>query len=104
MTHSHEIPICDFCSAPKVLWRYHAHDFVMDIPEAPVDWGSDGDWAACDICHELIERDERNGLAYRSALRFAIQHDVEMKLILPRIRDLHTQFWTMRVGKAEPVI
>jgi hypothetical protein len=103
---------CDFCSTYQILWRYPARDFTMDVgpgydPEGEGhdhDWGSDGDWAACSWCHDLIEAENRGGLAYRSAVRFAVEHEVPLSAILPRIADLHEKFWEHRMGPGVPVI
>jgi hypothetical protein len=60
-----EILQCDFCSMPGPVWRYPARSFVAYC--APnVAGESVGDWAACDLCHVLIEAGDRRGLAQRS--------------------------------------
>jgi hypothetical protein len=44
--------ICDFCLGPDpIAWTYPCEDF--DVGE----WGSIGDWGACDTCHHDIQRD-----------------------------------------------
>ncbi len=57
--------ICDFCSEPKVAWRYPAQSFLAYVV-AGVVGQSVGDWAACRICHGLIETGNRIGLLERS--------------------------------------
>lgn len=46
------VGICDFCSAPHPTWVYPADNFAMQR----FGWGSDGGWAACDECSDLIEK------------------------------------------------
>jgi hypothetical protein len=58
-------PICDFCSSSDVTWSYDAADYILDEK-----WGSRGGWAACDECHDLIEADDRLGLARRAVDAF----------------------------------
>src|SRR3954471_20068076 len=48
--------ICDFCSARDPEWEYENYPSEEE----------DGGWAACTICKELIEADERAKLFERS--------------------------------------
>lgn len=69
---------------------------VLDRPLA----ASDGSWAACDVCHALIEHDNRPGLLERSVLTFrtiAPERDVEVTRAL--IMKIHAKFFEMRIGK-----
>lgn len=67
---------CDFCNRtlPEAdLWTYPARSFggtmrgydndLREVAAAP--WGSEGDWAACDDCHALIEAGKWHLLACR---------------------------------------
>ncbi len=54
---------CDFCTREDVRWTYPARDFTEKVAGRTV--GSQGGWAACDPCHDLIEADDYDGLATR---------------------------------------
>lgn len=100
--------VCDFCSSPAVRWAYPARDSVVtDLTarlhaEGMPGAGSEGGWAACDTCHALIERTDRQGLVLRAARKFAKRYDVPAKLLLPDLRKLHDQFWSNREGAPTP--
>jgi hypothetical protein len=64
---------CDFCSVPGPVWRYPARSFVA-YRAANVAGESVGDWAACDLCHALIEANDRSGLARRSLDELILKH------------------------------
>ena len=55
--------ICDFCSEPNVVWRYPAQNFVA-YAVAGVVGQSLGDWAACTVCHALIEDGDRGDVRW----------------------------------------
>ena len=69
--------ICDFCSEPNVVWRYPAQNFVA-YAVAGVVGQSVGDWAACTVCHALIEDGDRCGLLERS-LRRLLEKNPDMR-------------------------
>ncbi|MBV9354271.1 MAG: hypothetical protein JO023_01965 [Chloroflexi bacterium] len=54
--------VCDFCSAPRPVWAYPAWEFAITAHG----WGSAGDWAACTLCADLIERGDWTALAVRA--------------------------------------
>jgi len=73
---------CDFCSVPGPVWRYPARSFVAYC--APnVAGESVGDWAACDLCHVLIEADDRSG-QWRSTATDRDRVDYAFNLCLNR--------------------
>lgn len=58
--------LCDFCSDPNPTWQVRALDFiVIDVPYIERH-GSNGDWAACDDCKELIAADRWGALVRRN--------------------------------------
>jgi hypothetical protein len=86
---------CDFCdgSAPAA-WIYPAENFSMQTPDG-LPWQSDGAWAACAQCANLIERDDRVALANRYlATKPKAFHDV----LRPWTIRLHNQFVRRRTG------
>lgn len=44
---------CDFCATKESHWIYECHPFVVEIHAAVSEVPAM--WAACDICHSLIE-------------------------------------------------
>jgi transcriptional regulator GlxA family with amidase domain len=92
---------CDFCSSDYVRWSYPARDFAIeaDTPAGKMEWGSAGDFAACDLCHAIIERGDRVALSRRT---------VEILSIPPILADevarFHTFFFEHRTGPAMPVV
>ena len=93
---------CDFCSAPCPVWRYPARSFVAYC--APNLAGeSVGDWAACDLCHVLIESDDRRGLAQRSLDELLFKHpeaSAAAPALYEDLAELHQQFFAHRSGTA----
>jgi len=92
--------ICDFCSDPVVSWSYDVEEFRVEGAE----WGSIEGWAACDACHELIEADDRKGLATRSLREFFKKHpevpdrpDVRAN-VWKHIHEVHPKFWELKKG------
>jgi hypothetical protein len=98
--------ICDFCSAPNVAWRYPAQSFVAYVV-AGVVGQSVGDWAACRICHELIEAGDRHGLLERS-LSTLLEKNPEMRQAEAELRgqiaQFHRLFYNHQAGAALPVV
>jgi hypothetical protein len=104
--------VCDFCFGP-VMWRYPCESFVGPTAENEKQlWiqESVGAWAACDICHQLIETDRRMELAERSYNSAnAPEGWDQIKRIIPKrelighFRVLHDQFFYWRRGEAIPV-
>ena len=97
--------ICDFCSAPAPAWRYPARTFLAYCV-ANVAGESVGDWAACDACHQLIEAEDRQGLAQRSLDEMILKHPEARPAAAALYEDLaglHDQFFAHRIGTAVPI-
>ncbi|MBY0502737.1 MAG: hypothetical protein K2X03_02425 [Bryobacteraceae bacterium] len=96
---------CDFCSAPHPSWRYPALTFVAYC--APdVAGESVGDWAACEICHTLIETNDHAGLAQRSLDELIVKYpeaSQASRVLLESLSDLHQEFFVHRRGPAQPI-
>ena len=90
-----EAAICDFCSSPLVAWSYDVEDFRVGSTE----WGSRGGWAACDDCHDLIEKGDPRALALHSLRTFfttnsQIPDQPEVRShVYEHIRTVHGEFW-----------
>lgn len=61
-------PICDFCLSSNVCWVYHAQPFELHYSDGEVGIiaSSDDRWAACPVCYDLIQKDDREGIYQRS--------------------------------------
>lgn len=98
--------ICDFCSAPNVAWRYPAHSFVAYVV-AGVVGESVGDWAACRVCHALIEAGDRSGLLERS-IQTLLEKNPGMRPaeaeLCGQIAQFHQLFYVNQTGAALPVV
>ena len=97
--------ICDFCSAPDPLWRYPARTFLAYCL-ANVAGESVGDWAACDVCHKLIEAGDRKGLAQHSLDELMLKHPETRPaaaVLYENLAELHDQFFEHRGGMAVPI-
>jgi len=94
--------VCDFCSAPDVTWQYPARSFVAYAVNGVVGQ-SVGDWAACRVCHELIEAGDRQGLLERS-LQTLLEKNPEMLPEEAELRDqlaqIHGMFFAHQAGAA----
>jgi len=96
---------CDFCSMPGPIWRYPARSFIAYCaPDVAGD--SVGDWAACGLCHVLIEADDRSGLAQRSLDELILKHPEAIAaaaVLCEDLAELHQQFFAHRSGRAVPI-
>jgi hypothetical protein len=100
------VVVCDFCSEPiegEWCWSYPARDFLYTIQfEGYGTHGSKGDWAACEICHHLIQADNRVQLAARN-VRLDLERDPKAKRLAPQLGALalalHKDFFNNRTGE-----
>jgi len=102
-------PICDFCSATDVKWRYEVESFmVKDDPIAAMGGPANrsvADWAACDECHELIENEEYSKLTLRSVESSPGWKETAPAIkrrILEMLGGMHLQFIKGRLGPPTP--
>lgn len=97
--------ICDFCSAQNPAWQYPALTFLAYCI-SHIGGESVGDWAACDACHQLIEAEDRRGLAQRSLQELILKHpetsSAATELYLELV-ELQQQFFLHRSGEATPI-
>lgn len=88
---------CDFCSEPP-RWVYPAGDFIIEAP-GPNDYGSEGGWAACDDCHDIIETGDQEKLVYRCVRKLTIGWSAASQRVAAQmVRELHAGFWARRTG------
>jgi hypothetical protein len=104
-------PVCDFCRAPDVKWTYPAKPFTLgvgsDADGLIAAIGSDEWWAACDACHALIERGDKDEVARRairtSEREGALSRDPKMRgVVIHGIVMIHSAFYENRTGPALP--
>lgn len=89
------VAVCDFCSQQAPVWTYPASTFTMSNEP----FGSSGDWAACDGCHDLIEAALWDTLAERGAA--TVQGRLPRKVrrtVVGHLLKLHQRFVEARTG------
>src|SRR5690348_11233473 len=89
---------CDFCffSAPK--WSYPCKDFVA-LDAGPIGAGSKGDWAACDVCSEFIEKGDWDGLIKRVSHSFHLRYPmIPVDEVMIYFQDIYKKFRANRSG------
>lgn len=96
--------VCDFCSERPVRWRYpaRAHTTELSLGVGSVTAGSPDDWAACQTCHDIIRRSDRDALTQRSAEVLGQHINVPAPILVPELRKIHDNFWAAREGAPEP--
>jgi hypothetical protein len=91
--------ICDFCSSPRPRWSYPCPDFTVQ------GYGSEGDWAACDECSLLVEADDREALALRSAEQYVALHGLVSAgasvMIAETLVDFQRLFFEHKTGERQ---
>lgn len=97
---------CDFCSRPGVAVSYDAVDFDTGYAERDgTKHVSRGGWAACQVCADLIEADDREALADRSLGSWVEQHPGSAGRggqIREALRKVHDEFFRNRQGAGVP--
>jgi hypothetical protein len=101
---------CDFCSSTDARWEHRAHDASSMLVavgtgrDMAVGQSSHGSWAACDVCHRLIEAKKPDRLAYRCARQMAQQHPgVPPDAMLFGVKQAHRMYWDNAVGPGFPI-
>lgn len=87
MAHVQEQGICDFCSDQHPTHAVMVPDFdllpgVEGIPK------SEGGWAACETCYQMVTENQRSDL-----LRRAIEASSGGRFTAAALQGLHTRFW-----------
>lgn len=104
-----EEPVCEFCCRTTPQWEYPAAP--MEIVGHPSITHSNDDWAACPVCHALIEAHDIDGLvqhAVKSQRRTI--YELRMRgMDIGTIMDLETglrqnilRFMDARMGPPRP--
>lgn len=116
--------MCDFCSVTAPSWLYPAGDVVSvlsvgGVPDAVHDVS--GPWMACDECHGLVQKGDREALARRGVehildvweremgsrwknmprdvrRRLKRRDGADFEMLKRNIRSLHDGFFNARRG------
>ena len=105
-----DIPACDFCIGSRrenrgpniATWRYPCDDFVLSVlyvSSVAQGHSSAGDWAACDVCHDRVEK----GLDYlvvAAALNLALDGRPDIPAQLAMFRNHWQGFYDHRTSEA----
>lgn len=103
-----DTPGCDFCVVTEpAAFDYPTNDVqlqklavISKQAGGVVALNSRGWWCACEACHELIRRGDRDGLAERSVRHQADQmKTIGKPILLGLVRHMHDQFWKSREGE-----
>ena len=82
---------CDFCYSTQVTWSYPCESFEFLLSD------SEGNWAACNICHDLIECGDNIALMQR-AMDTAENNGMFLRPEL--MLEFHDLFRENRIGEA----
>ena len=93
---------CDFCSSSAVAWIYPAESAAVFVIGNNVAV-SNGEWVACEECANLIDHNQREKLAVRSAETFEPSEGLDKDLLLSGVRLIQETFWTHRLGAQIPL-
>ncbi len=100
-------PVCDFCNSTDPRWEYPCKDFnsmtTVDVEKNRAkDWTMNGAWLACDLCHELIEANNYEGLAERSAEKLILKENLPQHIkdqLVTYLKSLQMTFRLNRLGE-----
>jgi hypothetical protein len=62
-------PVCDFCFDLRVRWEYPCEPFYLE----KLEWGSNDEWLACEICSRYIERTMLRDLVSRQVASWRLR-------------------------------
>lgn len=95
--------ICDFCCRDDspVAWSYPCATFNDAICDDPLIISeSVGDWAACEECHTLIQKNDRRALAKRSLSHLPGELALAMAMSL---WEIHSNFFKNQRGEPKRI-
>lgn len=95
---------CDFCNSREPVYGYPCRGHTTGVVPIGLDGGpgtttvqSPDDWAACQHCHDLIARGDRDALAKRSVDTMPVFNLPEFVKQIA-VRQAHDNFWAAREG------
>jgi hypothetical protein len=99
-------PVCDFCLVTRPTWEYPAER--MPLLGHPLVDESEGEWAACDECHALIDAHKLQELIDR-CIKAQIEAETPGYVVSPalyimrrKLRENLLRFFDARTGPARP--
>jgi hypothetical protein len=101
--------VCDFCSSPDVSWMFPASDFEMYREQGEVSkiHISEGEWAACEICHHLIVQELWDDLERRAIANFGVALELHSPVMIAMVAEVvrasNARFQNNRTGPAVQV-
>lgn len=97
---------CDFCNGFDVVHGFECPTFSIERKVPPdgktLMLGSNGDWAACSVCRELIFAEKPEELLARSWELSEDRHLVPKEFLdslYGVMCELHKNFWSKKTGK-----
>ena len=96
--------VCDFCSETPVTQSYPTHTFDVKVIGGLREVSIEG-WAACEVCHGMIQRGDLVALAVRSLnllMRACPDMEENATEIYGELSALHTGFFANRTGEPTP--
>lgn len=88
--------MCSFCGERPVVAWFEGPDFKTSVA-SPDGVRSDEAWLACSACFQLVEAEDRDGLARRGAKRLQGRVDAERAVTSAR-QHQDEQFWGPRTS------
>jgi hypothetical protein len=95
-------PVCDFCLSPDVRWEFPATN--MPLKGHPLINESEGEWAACDGCKDLVAAHKLGPLVERcikgmqEAARPGYAHAKPLPIWRRELRENLLRFMDARTG------
>ena len=91
-------PACDFCLDTRIRWEYPCKTFFIE----EIDFGSEGEWLACDRCSERIESGDFGGLAARSLKSWTMRMGAPQPEFVDAVGQIQQGFFDHRIGPRTP--
>lgn len=85
--------VCDFCSSEDPLFVENAADFDTPLEDPNITGHSEGGWASCQACHDLVQGHRWHALERRAIDLLAGKHpDFPRSRVAAGVRHMHMQF------------
>lgn len=83
--------VCDFCSSEDPLFVEHAEDFDTGLEREFT--LSEGGWASCQACHDLVQGHHWHALERRAIDQLVAKHpDLPRSRVAAGVKHMHMQF------------
>lgn len=91
-------PACDFCLDSRLMWEYPCETFLIE----EIDFGSDGEWLACERCSDRIEARDFGGLTARTLKSWTLRIGAPQPGMVDAIGQIQQGFFDHRIGPRTP--